>query len=368
MAMIDQAFRENDEVVICIGSAQRVEPLTIDERHRILEDKLERLYPERRWRLIDLVDMPDWEGWWHQYVMGKCGITDATENSFYRSDPLSEADQKALTELGFSIVEVPRYDFDYRSPDGGHHQISSGREINAIHEQLGMPIRSMLRSPIPMAPGITPFLLGITGPSGSGKTTLALALEDAYPGQVTVVHMDDYFKEEPDVPRLEGLINWDHPGAFRPADAVRDLESLKAGVEVVINTKSPRLNPDFDRTLQRIPYTHWPAPLIVFEGLLVLHFPGLRELMDRSIYLDARIEQTAQRRVTAVLPNWPEDYDERVLFPMFEKYVAPTRAMADRVLNVSRVSAPGVRSMAMSELRPYTSLNRKPAQVASLGR
>lgn len=50
-----------------------------------------------------------------------------------------------------------------------------------------------------------PYVLGLCGGSGAGKSTLAFGLEDSYPGKVTVLHLDDYFRPKAEVPVLHGI-------------------------------------------------------------------------------------------------------------------------------------------------------------------
>ncbi len=139
LAMIDQAFRENDCVVICIGSAQRSEPRPIEARLAIMEETLAERYPQRNWRVVPLVD-PEPMEIWPQYVKEVCEIDDSTANTFYRADPLEAGEVKELSALGFAIKIIPRVSFIYRAPDGQDYSLASASEIKALHEQLGAKI------------------------------------------------------------------------------------------------------------------------------------------------------------------------------------------------------------------------------------
>jgi uridine kinase len=183
-----------------------------------------------------------------------------------------------------------------------------------------------------------PFIIGIAGGSGSGKSTLAEGLKAAFPGTVLTFHLDDYFRPADEVPVRAGMKNWDDPRALYYGKMAKDLALLKAGERVVINTKSPDLNPDFLRTGQRIPVEFAPKPLIVVEGFLTLHFPKIRKLLDFSIYLDAPFNVHISRRVHGKLHSFPEDYDRLVLQPMNDRYVSPSRVHADITLNAGSLT------------------------------
>jgi len=135
--LIGRAFRENDRVIICIGSAQKSDPLPIIERHERMEGQLKLLsYLQAAYRIVDLID-PIPMNIWPSYVKQVCGITDETSNTFYRSDILPKIYEKKLIELGFKITIVPRVPFYYKGPDGFYRLVDSASDIRRIHRELG---------------------------------------------------------------------------------------------------------------------------------------------------------------------------------------------------------------------------------------
>ena len=67
----------------------------------------------------------------------------------------------------------------------------------------------------------------LAGPSGSGKSRLAERTG------LPVLRLDDFYKDgdDPSLPRIDhgtmsGMVDWDHPGSWLPADAVAALEAL----------------------------------------------------------------------------------------------------------------------------------------------
>ncbi len=138
--LIETAFRENDEVVICIGSAQKADPLSMEERRERIVEKLNSLgYDMRLCRIVGLNDIGSDEKW-PLYLKEECGITDEMENTFYTSEDLLEDYAKAMKDLGFQIKTVVRGSFNYEAPDGRYYTVSSATEIRGIHKRLGLEV------------------------------------------------------------------------------------------------------------------------------------------------------------------------------------------------------------------------------------
>jgi len=57
------------------------------------------------------------------------------------------------------------------------------------------------------------LIVGISGCSSCGKTTLARILRDVFPNTF-ILHQDDFYKEEKDLPTKNGLLDWDCAGAI----------------------------------------------------------------------------------------------------------------------------------------------------------
>ncbi len=136
--LINTAMQECDEVVVCIGSAQRNEPFTIEQRHQHLDKQLSILHPDKKWRLVDLIDPVPMEIW-PEYVKEQCEI-EGEGHKFYRADKLPEEYEEKLKILGFMVVYAARRPFYYMFPDGLYRYVSSATEIKAVYEELGEPI------------------------------------------------------------------------------------------------------------------------------------------------------------------------------------------------------------------------------------
>jgi nicotinamide/nicotinate riboside kinase len=55
-----------------------------------------------------------------------------------------------------------------------------------------------------------PLLVGISGPSSSGKTTLSRLLRDIFPpAQLSILHLDDFYLTDAEIPVKNGVQDWD---------------------------------------------------------------------------------------------------------------------------------------------------------------
>ncbi|KAI2771817.1 P-loop containing nucleoside triphosphate hydrolase protein [Daldinia loculata] len=71
------------------------------------------------------------------------------------------------------------------------------------------------------------FIVGISGASSSGKTTLARLLRDVFPNTF-VLHEDDFYRPETELPYKEGFLDWDCAEAINIPDMKRALEHIRA--------------------------------------------------------------------------------------------------------------------------------------------
>ena len=140
ISLIETAFRENDKVVICIGSAQKAKPLSAEERRERIVEKLNFLrYNMRLYKIIALNDIGSDEKW-PLYLKNGCGITDETKNAFYTSDNLPENYLKAMRNLGFQIKIVARDSFSYEASNGMIYTVFSATEIREICKRLNLRV------------------------------------------------------------------------------------------------------------------------------------------------------------------------------------------------------------------------------------
>ncbi|KAI0972842.1 nicotinamide riboside kinase 1 [Xylaria arbuscula] len=71
------------------------------------------------------------------------------------------------------------------------------------------------------------IVVGISGASSSGKTTLARLLRDVFP-HTFILHEDDFYRAEDELPSKHGLLDWDCAEAINFEDMARALEHINA--------------------------------------------------------------------------------------------------------------------------------------------
>jgi uridine kinase len=145
------------------------------------------------------------------------------------------------------------------------------------------------------------------------------------------------------------MINWDHPDIIRWDDLIHDIQRLKHGESFIIKTKDRHDNPDYATHRQAVDRGLKPLPFLFVEGYLTLYNPKLRALFDKTFFLDISHADRMRRRDKGRLVGGDE-YVEKVLVPMHEKYVEPTKAFADVVIDVSSMSVDEVKQKLLADL------------------
>ncbi|HRZ16827.1 MAG TPA: uridine kinase [Candidatus Hydrogenedentes bacterium] len=173
-----------------------------------------------------------------------------------------------------------------------------------------------------------PFLLGIAGPSCSGKSTLAHETARAFADlNPLVLSLDAYYRDLAHLPPGErARVNFDHPDALEHELLEAHLRALAAGGEIS--------EPVYDFTA----HTRAGArplradgALVLVEGVLALHYPGLRAQYHDATALRRRIARDTRERGRTG-ESVRRQYEETVR-PMADRWCRPTRAHAGLVLD-----------------------------------
>ncbi len=177
------------------------------------------------------------------------------------------------------------------------------------------------------------IFIGIAGGTGSGKTTLTEHLKQHFGDDISVVHHDSYYKRQ-DRPFEERCQqNYDHPDAFDTALLVEHLRALRDGKAIRCPVYSYVEH-------QRTEETELikPSKVVIVEGILILHDPTLRDMLDIKIFVetdaDVRILRRALRDVRdrgRTLQSVITQYLTTVK-PMHEQFVEPSRKYADIIV------------------------------------
>lgn len=176
------------------------------------------------------------------------------------------------------------------------------------------------------------ILIGIAGGSGSGKTMVAQRIFDELGSEkVIIIQQDSYYRDLTQLSFEERKRqNFDHPDAFDHELLICHLKELLAGKYID--------QPIYDYTIHsRKKETNRIGEhvIIVLEGILILHDPGLRELMDIKVYVDTdddvRLIRRIRRDVTErgrILDSILDQYENSVR-PMHLQFVEPSKRYAD---------------------------------------
>ena len=179
------------------------------------------------------------------------------------------------------------------------------------------------------------FTVGITGGSGVGKTTLINLIKSEFGDAVTVFNLDNYYLPKSEQKRDEnGRINFDLPTALDQERIQKDLKALFRG-ESVEQLEYVYNNPNSES--KKI--TLKPTAILLIEGLFVMHYDFVRELLDYSVYISAPAELQLERRLKRdmeernysrenILYQW-----EHHVIPSYENYLLPYKEKADLVIS-----------------------------------
>jgi uridine kinase len=181
-----------------------------------------------------------------------------------------------------------------------------------------------------------PYIIGIAGGSGSGKTFfLNCFLNHFKKEEVCLVSQDDYYIPVADnmTPEENKLYNFDLPHTIDREHFIHDINRLIAGQSF---TKKEYCfgNPNAVPKMLEIK----PAPIIIVEGLFILHFRDIADLLDMKIFIDADEEVALQRRLRRDLIERGYSQDDVMykwinhVVPAYKEYLLPYMGECDKVI------------------------------------
>lgn len=179
-------------------------------------------------------------------------------------------------------------------------------------------------------------LVGIAGGSACGKTTVALEIQEKVGKEnVLVIQQDGYYRDQCKLSAKErGKLNFDEPHAF-------DVQLLQKHILMLLKGESV-YEPIYcfkTHTRRKEKEKIVSKKIIILEGLLVLHDPRLRLLMDLRIFVDTEADTRFVRRLIRDIkkrgrtPNSIIKQYLKTVKPMHKKHVEPTRKFSDMVIS-----------------------------------
>jgi len=160
-------------------------------------------------------------------------------------------------------------------------------------------------------------IIAIAGGSGSGKTSISNEIVRLFPDKYEILSFDSFQKDKSDkgIERVDDYINWDHPNVILWSDLYKEISKNK-------RTKKEKI--------------------LIVDGYLSLYSNKINELYDLKIFLVLDEKTRNIRRIKARGGKETRDgrvgYISKVLNPMHDKYVEPTKNYADETILISNSS------------------------------
>lgn len=169
------------------------------------------------------------------------------------------------------------------------------------------------------------YLVGIAGPSGAGKSVFCRLMQSTFQN-VSRLKLDDFFLDIEDVPKRGGHIDWDRPESLKWEPLIQAASDLKADKYAMV--------PNYSRKDNRMigEKCVLPAQIMLVDGFMTLVDQRLRNLLDLTIFFNLSEHSQIQRRKERQ-PDVEDGYLMEIMLPAARKYIVPSRAHADFILN-----------------------------------
>lgn len=177
-------------------------------------------------------------------------------------------------------------------------------------------------------------LILIAGGTASGKTLIANKISKSLgKDKVTILRMDDYYKDIKDFDIEKSKINWDEPFSFDEKKLKEDIDSLLSGK--TINKRKYNFN---SCTYEPTNEKHKPTKYLIIEGLFSLYFEEIRNKAILKVFVDSDSDRRLLRRMERdknirkkenfnevdFIKKWVEQ-----IKPMHNKFIEPTMEHSD---------------------------------------
>ncbi|KAK9938992.1 hypothetical protein M0R45_015702 [Rubus argutus] len=168
----------------------------------------------------------------------------------------------------------------------------------------------------PRAPTKQSFFIGVAGGTASGKTTVCnMIISQLRDQRVVLVNQDSFYHS-------------------------LNEEKLKRCMSTTLTILSPLIQIFYFLTHQSIEPARQvnPSDIIILEGILILHDPHVRDLMNMKIFVDTdsdvRLSRRIQRDTVERGRNIQNVLDQYARFvkPSFEEFIWPSKKHADIII------------------------------------
>ena len=179
------------------------------------------------------------------------------------------------------------------------------------------------------------IVIAIAGGTGSGKTTLSKKITEHYKDlNVRFLSLDSYYKDFNKLSLKErAKINFDDPNSL-------DFDFFYQQISEYLNgsiIKTPCYSYKQHKRLTKSLILD-QGDLLILDGILILLKKSIRDFFDLSIFLNVNSSKRLERRIVRDVMERGRNKDEveerfmRMIRPMHEKFVEPTKKYADMTL------------------------------------
>ena len=175
-------------------------------------------------------------------------------------------------------------------------------------------------------------IVAVTGGSGCGKTLFTDLLVERLQKKTAVLPLDCYYKDRPDqIPKDK--YDFDSPQAFDFDLYHQHINLLNTGESV----QMPHFG--YDTGKRESVFTEiFPEEYLILEGMHVLLFPKIRELISFSIFMDSPLDVAVCRRCIRDM----QEYDVTAEYslnqflkfvrPAYFEYILPAKKHSDLIV------------------------------------
>jgi uridine kinase len=192
-------------------------------------------------------------------------------------------------------------------------------------------------------------IIGITGGSGSGKSTIVRKISEVC-SEFVFIPQDNYYRSASYISNENiTAFNFDHPDAFDMDLLADHLRALKQWEPIEMPLY------DFVHHRRREgTVTVDPRPLVIIEGLMILHSKEIRDLLDLKLYVDTPDDIRFIRRLKRDIAERGRTVESvcnqylEVVRPGHFNFIEPTKVYADLIIPEG-----GYNENALSVLIPF---------------